>query len=50
MAFSVVVFSPASQFTDIRWKAAITDGLAASGMVWLLHAWAMRTIDGIAEI
>lgn len=50
MAFSLAVFSPASQFTNVQWKAVITDGLAASGMIWLLHAWAMRTIEGIADI
>lgn len=50
IAFSILVFSPASEFTGISWKSAITDGLAASGMIWLLHAWAMRTIEGIPEI
>lgn len=50
IAFSVLIFSPASEFTRVQWKSAVTDGLAASGMIWLLHAWAMRTIDGIEEI
>ena len=50
MAFSLFVFSPSSEFTGIRWKSTVVDGLAASGAIWLLHAWAMRTIEGIPEI
>lgn len=50
MAFSLLVFSPASEFSPIPWKSTVTDGLAASGAIWLFHAWAMRTIEGIAEI
>jgi len=50
VAFSFYVFSPAADFTLVPWKAALTDGFAACGMIWLLHAWSMRTIEGIADI
>lgn len=50
MAFSMCVFSPSSEFTGILWKSTVVDGLAASGAIWLIHAWAMRAIDGIADI
>ena len=37
MAASWWIFSPARLLVDIHWKAAVVDGLAASGAVWIIH-------------
>ena len=42
MAFSVWLFSAARPFVEIWWKAMIVDGLAASGVAYLVHATAER--------
>jgi hypothetical protein len=39
--------SPSALSLDAWWKAALVDGLLASGVVWLLHVTAERLGDGL---
>jgi hypothetical protein len=57
MAFSAWVLSPAWLLMSalapdraVFWKAVVMDGLAASAVTWLLHALAMRLIDGLKNL
>lgn len=37
MAMSAWIFSPAAPFVKETWQYVLIDGLAASGVVWMLH-------------
>lgn len=39
---SIWIISPSAELIDIWWKAMIVDGLAAVGIVWILHVAVMR--------
>lgn len=47
MAGSALAFSPASEWAPVWWKAMIVDGLAASGIAYLLHMTAERLSHGL---
>lgn len=50
MAVSAWVLSPAAQVCAPGWRSILVDGLAASGIVWLLHVAAERTAFGIDHL
>jgi len=50
MAVSAWVLSPASQVCAPGWRPIVIDGLAASGIVWLLHVAAERTAFGLDNL
>ena len=57
MACSAWILSPAwlvmvslAPERAVFWKAVILDGLTASAVTWLLHALAMRLIDGLKNV
>jgi len=47
VACSAWVLSPAGVYVDVRWKALVLDGLAASGAAYLLHLAAERLGHGL---
>lgn len=49
MGISVLFFSPAAPLVDVWWKAMFIDGLASSGVVWLLHVTAERLGFGVVD-
>ena len=50
IAFSKWVFSPSKPFVDASWKSLVVDGLAASGVVWLIHLMASWLGRGDPEL
>lgn len=47
MAASAWFISPASEVCPVRWKAILIDGLAASGVSWVIFVWTERQADGL---
>jgi len=50
MAVSAWVLSPAAQVCGPGWRPVVLDGLAASGVIWLLHVAAERTGFGLEHL
>lgn len=50
MAFSYFFFSPSLEFMKNVPSAMVVDGLAASGLTWLIHVTAERIAFGMHDI
>lgn len=50
IAASLWIVSPAVQVCPIPWKAALLDGFTACAASWLLHAAAMKMLQGVEDV